>query len=94
MAKLTERQRLNLANALASQLKPLPYLVEGPGVAPVQAEAQAQHLSLSRAQRSEQDEKLGSEHSGDRLIGRIDRSLVLDKVFQGDTRVFAEGLGD
>ena len=94
MAKLAQRKGLNLANALPGQVEPRPDLFEGPGVAPVQAEAETQHLSLPRAQRSEQDEKFGSEYRSDRLIGRIDCSLVFDEVVQGNPRVFAERLRD
>ena len=54
VAQLRHRPRLDLADALPGQVEVLAHLLERPGLAPVQPEAQAQDLTLPLVERREQ----------------------------------------
>src|SRR5262245_14722275 len=98
MAELSERLRLDLADALARHLEVLTDLLEGVVALLADAEAHPEDLLLARRQRLEHlPGLLGQVHVDDRL-GRRDDALVLDEVaemrifFLSDRRLEADGL--
>src|SRR5512142_3227884 len=91
MAKLAERLRLDLADALARHLEVLPDLLQRVvGLLP-DAEAHPEDLLLARRERGEDLPRLlGQVHVDDRVRGGDDR-LVLDEVAQVAVLLLADG---
>src|SRR5271165_495701 len=84
---------LDLTDPLPGQVEVLADLLEGPGLAPVEPEAQAQDLALALVERREEAPDLvGQQGDGGHLERRLGRP-VLDDVAQLGVAVLAQGLG-
>src|SRR6478736_3344107 len=80
VAKLAERDRLDLADALARETELLGHFLERAGVPVLETEAQRQDTALSAVERVEHGLDLLAEHGLRRRVVRGDGTCVLDEV--------------
>src|SRR5580658_9052381 len=85
---------LDLTNPLPGQAEVLAHLVEGAGLAPVEAKAQPEDLPLALVQGDQHLGHLTGEQRGGGGVERRNRGAVLHDVAQLGIAVFPQGLGE
>src|SRR5437667_128340 len=91
MAQLAQRLGLDLADPLAGHPELPADLLQRPGTAIIEPEAQLQHLALARRERLQHVLQLLLQHGKRRRFGRREGVLVLDEVAQVAVFLFADG---